>query len=320
MLKTRQKICSRPIETGVKIVTDDWRNQQERSNPVALHLIRWIAQKLGRRPARVLLYPITFYYLLFAGSQRKASMHYLRRVLHTRPTWLNVVKHIHCFASTILDRVFLLSGQFDKLDINFPIVNLPLAYSEQGTGCLLLGSHLGSFEILRSYAIKHCPLPIKILMYEDHSPMVISMLNALDPNAANGVILLGKPDSFLEVKDAIDAGFAIGMLGDRAMDDDKITRCSLLGDPVVLPTAPFVIAAVLKVPIILFFGIYLGDNRYQIHFELLTEHIDLNRQNRQQEIHHWAQEYASRLEIQMKKTPYNWFNFFDYWHDEPGSK
>ena len=301
-------------------MTGNWKTQRERSNLIALHTIRWIAKRLGRRPARALLYPITFYYLLFAGAQRRASAHYLRRIFNREPTWLQIAKHIHCFASTILDRVFLLSGQFDKLEIAFPSVNLPLAYCEQGTGCLLLGSHLGSFEVLRSYAIKRCPLPIKILMYEEHSPMIIELLNALNPNAANGVIHLGRQDSFLEVKDAIEAGFAVGMLGDRAMDEEKVIQCNLLGDPVVLPTAPFVIASALKVPIILFFGIYLGDNRYRIHFELLAEQIDLSRQDRQKEIQYWAQKYASRLEFQMKKAPYNWFNFFDFWQDDPGSK
>ncbi|MEN8260901.1 MAG: lipid A biosynthesis acyltransferase, partial [Pseudomonadota bacterium] len=40
-------------------MSDTWQNQQERSNPLALTTIRWIAQHLGRPAARAILYPIT---------------------------------------------------------------------------------------------------------------------------------------------------------------------------------------------------------------------------------------------------------------------
>ncbi len=301
-------------------MTHNWRKQHERSNRLALHTIRWIAQYLGRTPARGVLYPITLYYLLFANSQRLASRNYLKRVLQKEPNWFQVAKHIHYFASTILDRVYLLSGQFDQLEISFPRVNLPLEYANKGRGCILLGSHLGSFEVLRSYATNHRPIPIRILMYEDHNPTIIGILNELNPDAMDCVINLGEQDSFLAVKEAIENGFAVGMLGDRAMDQDKTAQCDLLGDPVILPTAPFVIAAALDVPVILFFGVYLGGNRYEINFELLADHIEIDRENRQQELQRWTQLFAKRLEAKMHEAPYNWFNFFDFWNDERAGK
>jgi predicted LPLAT superfamily acyltransferase len=72
-------------------------------------------------------------------------------------------------------------------------------------------------------------------------------------------------------------------------------------------------AAALKVPVIVFFGIYLGGNRYRIHFDLLAEEIILNRATRQQDIQDWTQKYVDLLEQQMLTHPYNWFNFYNYW-------
>jgi predicted LPLAT superfamily acyltransferase len=302
-------------------MTKSWHSLGEKSNTLALRLIRWIALNMGRPAARLLLYPITLYYLIFATEQRKASMLYLNRVLDRKPSLLDVAKHIHCFASTILDRVYLLTGQFEKLDVTFPKENMPLKYSRQGTGCILLGSHIGSFEVLRSYAVRKCPLPIKILMYEAHSPMILKILNALNPDVSNMVIPMGKPDSLLQVKDAVDAGNAVGMLGDRIMemDSNKTARCTFLGGEIELPSAPILIAASLKVPVIVFFGIYLGGNRYQIHFELLSENITLDRNNRQQNIQKWLQKYADIMEKHIKQSPYNWFNFYDYWQEDQQS-
>lgn len=298
-----------------------WQAHKERSTPLAVKTIIWIALHLGRSVARLILYPITGYFLLFAPKQRRASLNYLNRVLNRKPTWLDAARHIHCFSATILDRVYLITGRFEELAISFPSENMPLRYSRDGIGCLLLGSHVGSFEVLRSYAIKKCPLPIKILMYEGQTPMIIKIFHALNPDVANTLIPLdGNPNSLLKVKEAIDTGHAVGLLGDRVMTEgkEKTVRCLLLGEEVSLPSAPFLIAASLKVPLIVFFGIYQGGNRYQIHFELLAEEITLSRHNRQQDIQQWAQKYADILEKQIRAAPYNWFNFYDYWQDEQG--
>jgi len=299
-------------------MSQDWKTHQERSTPLALYSIRWIALHMGRPLARLLLYPITLYYLAFAPAQRRASRLYLNRALSHPPTLFDIARHIHCFAATILDRVFLLTGQFNQLKIDFPDENMPLKFSRQGKGCILLGSHIGSFEVLRSYAVKKCPLPIKILMHEGHNPMMMQVLNALNEDVSKMVISLGAPDSLIQVKDAIDAGCAVGILGDRVMEpgSSKTVRCTLLGGEIELPVAPIMLAASLKAPIIVFFGIYLGGNRYKIHFELLSEEINPDRNRRQETIQHWMQKYANIMEKQIRQSPYNWFNFFDYWQDK----
>ena len=300
-------------------MTKTWQESKERSTPFTLLAIRWIALHLGRPVARSLLYPISLYFLLFAAPQRRASQQYLARVLKRKVTWLDSAKHIHAFASTILDRVYLLTGQFNKLDISFPAERLPLKYSKNGVGCLLLGSHIGSFEVLRSYAVTNYPLPIKILMYEQQAPMMVQVLNALNADVADTLISLdGSPSGLLKVKEAIDSGTSVGLLGDRILGEgnEKTVICTLLGEPVKMSTAPVLLASALKVPLIVFFGIYLGGNRYKIRFELLAEEVILNRKTRQRDIQAYTQKYVDILEKQILETPYNWFNFYDYWQND----
>lgn len=297
-------------------MNNNWQDVEERSTPLALIMIRWIALNLGRPAARSLLYPISLYFFLFAGLQRKASTDYLTKVLKRKVTWLDNLKHIHAFSSTILDRIFLLTGQFSKLHITFPEKNMPLKYNKKGVGCLLLGSHIGSFEILRSYGLQNHPLPIKILMHEQQAPMMVSLMNELNLDAAETLIPMdGSPNCLLKVKEATDQGITVGLLGDRLMgsDNEKTVTCTLLGEPVEMSAAPVLIAATLGIPIIVFFGIYLGGNRYKVSFELLADKVILNRKTRQQDIQAYTQKYVDILEKQMLETPYNWFNFYDYW-------
>src|SRR5690606_36154379 len=58
-----------------------WKQRPEGGGRFAIWLIRSIALRLGRAPARLLLYPITLYFLLVRGPERRASRAYLARVL-----------------------------------------------------------------------------------------------------------------------------------------------------------------------------------------------------------------------------------------------
>ena len=94
-----------------------WKQRPEGGGLFALWLIRSIARYGGRPLARACLYPITLYFLAVRGPERHASRAYLSRVLGRVPTLWDVARHIHTFASTILDRIFLLSGELQRFAI-----------------------------------------------------------------------------------------------------------------------------------------------------------------------------------------------------------
>ena len=96
----------------------DWLEQRERSNRLACRCIVWVALRLGRAAARGLLFPICGYYLLFSPQARASILNFLSRVLARRIGWRDLFRHYYCFASTVLDRVYLLRRQYDLFDID----------------------------------------------------------------------------------------------------------------------------------------------------------------------------------------------------------
>jgi predicted LPLAT superfamily acyltransferase len=76
------------------------------------------------------------------------------------------------------------------------------------------------------------------------------------------------------------------------------------------------LASILKVPVILFFGLYRGGNRYEVHFELFADEVTIDRQHRNREIQHWTQRYTDRLEHYCRLAADNWFNFYDFWEEQ----
>ena len=85
-----------------------WTRQRERSQLWVLRVMRWIALSAGRRVARVVLHPITLYFLLTGGAARRASKAYLTLALRRPARWTDVYRHLHAFAATVLDRVYLM--------------------------------------------------------------------------------------------------------------------------------------------------------------------------------------------------------------------
>jgi predicted LPLAT superfamily acyltransferase len=300
-------------------VSQHWSEKKERSNPATLKLICWIALNTSRFIARLWLYPITLYFYLTSAQVRIASKNYLRRIPTLTGNPWQVAKHIFYFSSTILDRVYFLTDQFHRFEIKIHGIEHIEAQQASGKGCILLGAHLGSFELLRALAVQS-KMPFKILMYQDHNAMITQIFNSLNPAVAKSVINLASNSAMLKMNECLAAGDMVGMLGDRYVKTDKKLSYPLLGDDVEFPAGPFTLATVTNVPVIFFCGVYCGKNKYEIYIEKIAEAVQLPRRERDVYVKEATQKYVDRIEYYIKKYPYNWFNFYDFWHDEKNNK
>lgn len=290
-----------------------WAERPERSNTLAIRFIVWIALTLGRRVARLFLYPICLYFMLFAAEARRASRQYLGKVLGREARIGDGFRHIHAFASTILDRVFLLNGRFDMFDVHAHLDAMAQRMLDERRGCILLGAHLGSFEVTRAYADAIDGPPASVVMYEENARKLNSVLKAINPDLAQQVIGLGKVDSMLRVEQALQRGEFIGILADRGLEHGGAsTTHDFLGAPAKFPTGPLRMAYMMKCPVLLMVGLYRGGNRYDLHFEELVDMGDSS-VPRNELIRRAQQRYVERIEHYCRIAPYNWFNFFDFW-------
>lgn len=322
-----------------------WAGRPEGGGYAALWLIRAIVLCVGRPVARLLLYPITLYFLLRRGPERRASRDFLTRLQATgtgreagididagantgtgngrrprRPGLGQVFAHIHCFAATVLDRCLLLTGRLDRFDIRCHGLDELRAQIALGRGVLILGAHVGSFEVLRVLGEGRGGLEVAILLDRARNPAITALLESLNPALAASVIDIAQPSTqvMLQISEAAARGALIGMLGDRRRADDPGLPADFLGAPARFPVAPYQIAAVLDIPVCLGFGLYRGGNRYDLHFERFADRLELPRRQRTAALAGCVQRYARRLEHHVRLAPRNWFNFYDFWqHDDP---
>lgn len=290
-----------------------WAETTERSNMLMLRVMTWISLHLGRRAGRVVLHFIASYFLLFSPTGRRASREYLQLAL-TRPVGVSdLYQHFFTFASTIHDRIYLVNRRFDLFDVEVYGLELINSLIAKGKGLFLMGAHLGSFEVIRSLGREKTDLRVAMVMHQDNAKKINTMLEAINPEAALDIISLGNVDSMLHVRQYLSEGGAVGMLADRTPGKDPLYPVQLLGQEAYLPIGPFRMAALLRSPIVFMTGLYLGANRYAIHFEELADFSFVATGQRNIAVHTAIARYATLVEYYCRLAPYNWFNFFDFW-------
>jgi len=294
-----------------------WARRHERGSAFLVQFMVWLALSLGRPVARLLLYPIAGYFIAFSPTARAASKAFLTRALGRPARFGDFARHIWTFTCVIFDRVFLLAGRTRDYRIEMVGFESLEAVLAQQRGCLLLGSHLGSFEVMRAMA-DACPVRIRPLMYRANGGALAGLFERLNPQLAAEVIDIGSAGAMLEVYESVTRGEVVGILADRTPSDQKHLAADFFGAPARFPTGPFILAAVAAAPTFLFFGIRVGRRHYRLHLEPFADKIVLSREDRHDELRQWIERYATRLAANCRIYPYNWFNFFDFWENSDG--
>jgi predicted LPLAT superfamily acyltransferase len=293
-----------------------WASQDEggslRALRVALRLVLLLGPRLG---AMLLLPPVTAWYLARDAEARAASRDFLRRARGTPPGFAAVARHLHSFAGATLDRVFFLARRTRAYDIRVEGLDHVERILARGQGCIMLGAHLGSFEVLRSLG-RQAPVAVHPVMYRRNAGALTAVLDTLAPDLAACVIDIGETNSMLLAKEALERGEIVGLLADRCPRGERTVPAPFLGSPASFPVGPFILAAALGSPVVLFFGLRTGPRRYTIRFEAFQDRLVLRRATREADLAAAIATYAGRVEEMCRTFPYNWFNFFPFWETE----
>lgn len=270
----------------------------------------WVARKLGRPLSRVLLGPVCLGFALCQPDARAASKLYLTRVLGRPARMHDVIRHFFTFATTVLDRVYLLGDEARRFRITVHGEAIVSDILARGAGCLLLGAHHGSFEVLRLVGRRQPDLRVSLAMYEATGRKIGAALSAINPDLVPRIIGLGTPGAMLEIRDCLEQAGFVGMLADRTLSGDTTIKVDFLGAPAAFPVGPARLALLLRPEVVLMVGLFRGGNRYDIHFERLGEPGLGQTELEEREL---IARYAARVEYYCRAAPYNWFNFFNFW-------
>ena len=302
-----------------------WTRRPERGTPGGLHLMLWLYRRLGRSLLFWFLTPTAAYFLLTDGKARRGSREYLRRIaawpaargaLPRQPGWRDGLRHLREFSISVVDRVCAWREEADRIQFMDPGSEHLFRLAKQGRGALLLGAHLGNFDMLRILSERQ-QFKVNVLMYSRHVARFTAFMERVQPGARLRLIEMDPSGvrSIFEIKACIDRGEFVGILGDRPgpRGHGRVATTSFLGAPATFPLGPFLLAGLLGCPVLLSLCLRTGDARYETVVKVLSEGERVPRGQREQRARALLEAYVRGLEQACSRAPLQWFNLYDFW-------
>jgi len=308
------------VPAGPRASAAQWAGAPERGSATLLRIMIFLSLRLGRPVARGLLHLIAAYFFAFAPGARRSARQYLRRALGREPGALDRYRQVFAFASTILDRLYLMRERYGLFAISIEGEELMRDTLARGRGAFLLGAHLGSFEIMSAVGRRQPGLRVAMAMYAHNASRVAAFFTAGNRVSAPQIIALGQLGAMLRIRDCLDAGKFVGMLADRTIADAPAQVVSFLGRAALFPSGPMRAAAALRRPVIFMTGLYRGGNRYHLVFRQIADFSQPAPAGREAAVRDAVARYVALLEAHCRSDPYNWFNFYDFWHGGDGGE
>lgn len=301
----------------------EWAKSAERGSRFWLAFVVFCIRRLGTAPMRILLPVIALYFCAFAPKARQASREFFAQLdrFEGRPPRKHNMRvffrHIYSFAEVLLDRFALWGGRADRFEVELHGREVMEPYVAAQQGAMLIGAHLGSFDVLRLIA-ENAGIPVNVIMYTGNAQMVNAAFEELDPACNVRVIELDphSANTVFAVRSCIARGEFVAILGDRAQLGGRTPRvgyASFLGRRAPFPQGPLLIAQVLRLPVILTLAIRTGPYRYDAYLESISTGELVSAADRPAAIEAQIERFAALLERFCVRAPNQWFNFYNFW-------
>ncbi len=303
-----------------------WSRIQERGTALGLRLTLWTYRLFGARALRFLTEFVAAYFFVTGGAARRASKAYLARLfaqsgplpgLPHPPRLQDAYRHVRSFAHSYVDRFLAWVDKGDR-EIAFPEEAAFRAQLASGQGAIFLSAHLGNLDMLRGLGAARGLKGLNAVIYSDHVVRFQSLLKTINPDYELDLIHVrdAGPGTAMLLEEKVSRGECLFIVGDRppAAERGRTLSVPFFGKDAPFPIGPLFLAHLIQCPVYLFFCVK-EDQGYTIRMERFADRVSLPRKERDAALRGWLERYAQAVEAQCRATPFQWFNFYDFWGD-----
>ncbi|WP_439287444.1 LpxL/LpxP family acyltransferase [Lonepinella sp. BR2357] len=307
-------------------MSQHWASLNERGHPVFLQLTRWMVRYFPLWLMKFVTFWVVLYFFVTSKTARGHIRTYQTHLTHTFPNVqlgrFALLRQFFAFGESICDRFAVWQHKIGYADL--VIEDPEQLYQEMNDpnarGQILVCSHFGNTEVSRALVANghHAHFKLHILVHSKHAQAFNQAL--VDAGADElSLIQVSELDAakMWELSQYIERGEWIALAVDRIpLQGDKTAAVNFLGQPALFPQGAWLLASLLKTSVNTLFCVK-QQGKYHLSLHKLDIQLNGRSTKRQQQIQHAMQHYADLLAQQCAKNPLQWFNFYDFWADEP---
>jgi predicted LPLAT superfamily acyltransferase len=273
----------------------------------------WLIRIGGKSRGYHMAYIVTFWYVLFYPSIRTRCRFYLDRRFPDRRSglrrFLNIYRLVRTYGATLVDGlIFDLFGPA-AFNVSSPDHDKLLQLSTGGRGLILIHAHVGCWRIGMSTLSK---FPTRVSVVQIPDPKFASRADSfvaeiLDPR--KGL------EAAMQMTDALLKCEIVAMAGDRTLGSDQsVVPATFLGGQAMLPIAPYRLASATGSPVLVVTAPKIEGNRYELRLANVIE-VPPGLGRNPQAYAPYAQMFADSIEAFLRDFPWQYYNFYDLWHN-----
>jgi predicted LPLAT superfamily acyltransferase len=274
----------------------------------------------GRRTAYVMAAFVAMYYVLFRPSVRARSRPYLSRRFPGRNSFVrlwNSYRLTFEFGKVLVDRAALGILGPGQLTVRHSRREELLERIREGRGLILVTAHAGCWQFAME-SLHMLGTPVSLLLHREEGDVDLHIFEHPGDAASFRIIDPAGPlGGALEMLHVLKQGEVLCIMGDRAMGGDRSTvEVDFLGSRVWLPSTPYQLASATGAPVVVIFPYKSGPGNYSLQVAKVIRVPELL--GRAPKAYRpYAEVFIRALEGFVEERPYQFFNFFDMWNQEP---
>ena len=309
----------------VKKEAAHWSSFSENTAVTGVRLLYFLFRAGGRGLFWASLWPVLIIYWLMLPQVRQSSHDYLEHayrsgILSRKPSTFTTLRHLFRFADTMLDKLLAVAGHFTEKDLH--VVGREALFADKRGG-VLVTAHTGCLELCQVISEKRDVRKLHILTYTLMSRRFMRILTRLNPaiELSHIEVTALTPATLVMLSEKVDAGDYLVIVGDRTpIASGAVSKAAFLGETAAFPNGFAMLATLLQCPLWAMICRRETETnaRYRMTIEKLWEPKPVARKERSAHLDRLAGRFAQVLENNLKASPWDWFNFFDFWHQGAG--